>query len=260
MSETNLPNIRKEDTQIPIIEAHQHELKFMWLAERLKSEGIDFNWGETFQGPELFVQASEAYKVFTILAEKIGELWVGSEHFITWNDLPPNHPVFAQLLDKSYQEAQTTTLGLRFTERILPFNNGVDGSNVDVRMFDIESSNVSTIGVTIPGYYPTPLEVNIPETEVCHIYVTFKGQPTYYYYDTYWWVWKQIYNEALKKASSKEASVGKLINRLLKDPADAGHINCFKLDGFGKWVKVLPKAERPKKSKGGKKDEDDSPF
>jgi hypothetical protein len=109
-----------------------------------------------------------------------------------------------------------------------------------LRMYDVDSSNVSQIG--FKTLTDDPLTVTF--------YITYKGNETYRYNP----VSKADANESLnlavrKRRGVQEASVGSFLYHTVRDKADNGLIKCQHLveeagTGERKWVKVLPKKDR----------------
>lgn len=108
-----------------------------------------------------------------------------------------------------------------------------------IRMYDVDSSNVSRIGA----------KVLTADPQTVTFYVQYKGGIPYRYNPVTRSDWNEALNLAIRKHKGiQEASVGSFIYNGIRILADEGTIKCQRLDG-DTWVKVLPKAERTKQIK-----------
>lgn len=108
-----------------------------------------------------------------------------------------------------------------------------------IRMYDVDSSNVSRIGAKVLNNDP----------QIVTFYVQYKGGIPYRYNPVTRADWNEALNLAIRKHKGiQEASVGSFIYNGIRILADEGTIKCQRLDGET-WVKVLPKAERTRQIK-----------
>jgi hypothetical protein len=101
-------------------------------------------------------------------------------------------------------------------------------------MYDVDSSNISTIGYRMTTKDPS----------VTTFYTLFKGGKYYRYNPVPLGIAQELLGEAVKvHAGYQEASVGVAFGVLIKEKAEAGDINCQRLDENG-WTPVQPKSQR----------------
>lgn len=127
-------------------------------------------------------------------------------------------------------------------DELLPFEDvQFPKVKLPIRMYDVNSSNISAIGAKITD---DPL--------IATYYVRFKTGASVYRYNP---VATADYNESLNEAVRRqqgimEASVGSFYYHTVKVKAEAGEIKCQRLNEDGTaWVEVQPKAARTKEIK-----------
>jgi hypothetical protein len=200
--------------------------KMSWVKWTLDQNGMESKVRIGIKGPVLMIPSHEMETVAHLLAQQIGELYIGDVKEITYADLPDDHPVFSQLVGA----VQEPPKGPQRTANDVDMGNGLI-----VQMHDIESTNVSAVGFVSPG--------NGSVTA----YLRFKGGQTYYRYPGQTKeLCASIWNTMQKKwAGDREVSVGSEVHHALVAKADAGEIACEKLDLTTlTWVRVPTKAER----------------
>lgn len=196
--------------------------KLQWLKGELKAQQVDFHMkGLGLKGkPLLEVEYKDYMTAVAILNQKIGSLSVGDMD-LAWRDLPDDHEIFVEIVVAGIPVA------------IIPGGNVTLPGFGEVYMHDAESSNVSAVG----WGQSTSNGRN-------WVVIRYKGGTYYTYFPIDPAALEELQNElANKSKGDPNASVGRVVNAVIKRPADDGTIECRKLDGE-RWVPVLPKSKR----------------
>jgi len=186
--------------------------KLQWFKAQLQAIHANYRIrGIGIKGkPLLEVDWNDFMAAVQILNQEVGSLMIGGMP-LTWRDLPDNHESFVEALTDGAKPVLVTG-----NKQALP---GMG----DVYMYDVDSSNVSAIGMFKEN------------DKVCAI-VRYKGGGHYRYYPVPEPTWVILFTEVKQKTTGDpKASVGSLVNRLLK--ADKT-IKCDKLSDAGKWERV----------------------
>lgn len=211
-------------------------------------DGDDDSWGfdddEDEEGPIIDVEARV----------------VEDDEFEADDPAPPSpkvkkeKPQPQEAVDPEFENAEdpkpTTKLsGTEFTQvdEVLAYQDIMFPGNTEpVRMYDVNSSNVSAIG-------SKPIK---DKPLVVTFYIRYKsnGDITYRYNPVPTIDANEAFNLAVRRAAGiQEASVGSFCYHTIRDPAEAGLIKCQRTqsntDGSTTWVKVIPKKERVKATK-----------
>jgi hypothetical protein len=226
--------------------------KLTWLEQQLAQRGIESRRnGHSWHAPILEVRGDRLLDAWAILETPVGELFIGGSGVVTVDDLPDDHPLFREaFLGRMVPDAPVSGGHvLPYIERVfvdsLAAGESVApaGPGIMVRMYDVDSSNLSAMGVTPDD------ELNPPSSLT--LYVTFKGATTYRYSPIAEATWEALHGEAVRVArGDQEASVGSTFHHMVKVYADEGVIKCERLDEEGGfWRVVPPKAQRPKRER-----------
>lgn len=219
---TSMGYVRFADMQDP---------KLSWIIRRFDREGINYKIaGQNIKGNTIVkVDFDQYYEAWQLLDEEIGSLNIDNGGSITWSDLPDSHPIFAL-------DAEAPSKGEPDPNDIaeLPCDTqSLPGVDKAVMMYEVSSSNLSAMGLSMP------------DDNLRVLYVRFKGGTIYRYYSITDQVWRDLSIEAVKAQKGvQEASVGSLFHHAIKVPADEGKLNCHKLDDENIWRVVLPKTQR----------------
>lgn len=102
------------------------------------------------------------------------------------------------------------------------------------RVYEVNSSHMSRIGA---------MQMHPPTGTSYAVLVGFKGKDLpYRYYPVLVSQWEQLLAEAIKnhELGPNAASVGEAFWKILRGPAETGHLVCERYDDGGNWVKVNP--------------------
>lgn len=206
-----------------------HEMdgpKLAWFTSLLTNRGIPFRTvGTGISGKPILEIDYNSYMDAVSLINQTIPTQLDGVLTLRWADLPDNHEIFV--------EAASVDVGTVVSEPTPSFEDvhlpHVPGT---IRMFDCESSNVSAVGATDA------------KGDKVGIFVRYKGGNYYRYGPCTDSTWALVYAEILNKVEGRpSASVGSLVNRVLKAAADEGTITCYKLKDDA-WVKVQAKGKK----------------
>lgn len=213
--------------------------KLSWLKNQLDSQSIPCRQnGDSLHGPILQVPREFLAEAWDFLNIPIGQLFIGTSTDITYDDLPDNHFLFSEWNESNKDESNKDERHNLHPDAYAFISRQGRSQNVQfpgvtgpVEMMDVDSSNLSALGYKTLGGQ-------------CALYVRFKGGTYYRYVPVSPQVIADLAAEMWKsEAGEPEASVGSLFHHAVKAKADAGTIECYKLEG-DVWIVVPPKAQR----------------
>jgi len=210
--------------------------KLTWIESQLKTLGIAHRRnGDSFHAPILQVPRDRFSEAWDLLNTPIGEMFVGEEKAICYDDLPDNHWFFYHLAVPSPEpnplQAITPIGGVNMPYQPLE----IDGRVVD--MIDVESSTISAM-----GFWPVGDEFTDTSYD---LYVRFKGGSLYKYNPVPQSLCWELRYEAEQRYQGHGGSVGRLFIKEVKNVANAGEMNCWKREG-SMWIPIYPKEKTMK--------------
>lgn len=212
-----------------------NEPKLNWLEAQLSALQIpNRRHGDSFHAPVLQVPRSYLNDAWSVLVQPVGQLFVGKNPDITFDDLPDDHFIFESWLGEKPQrvELEDNEDATRFKGEAVQ----LPGYAARMIFVDVNSSNLSAM-----AFNPRGNESPDADWEVL---ARFKGGGIYRYSPVETEAISDLQIEIKKAARAEpDASVGSIFHHVIKSRADAGSIECHKLEG-DVWILVPPKAQR----------------